>query len=94
MAKLEVLETNKPSSDDLPTKTIQEAKEVICPYLTDSINATMDNCIFPDKLEEADVRAIHNKGDPCQIMNYKPISILSVISEYLNESSVNKLTSL
>ena len=46
MAKLEALETNKPSSDNLPTKIIQEAKEVIYPYLTDSINATMDEYIW------------------------------------------------
>ena len=49
MAKLEALETNKVSRDNLPTKIIQEAKEVICPYLTDSINATMDNCVFYKK---------------------------------------------
>ena len=81
MAKLEALETNKPSSDNLPTKIIQEAKEVICPYLTDSINATIDSCIFPDKLKEADVRAIYKKGGSCQIVNYRPINILSAISK-------------
>ena len=64
MTKIEALKTSKPSSDNLPTKIIQEAKEVICPYLTDSINATMDNCVFPKKLKEAEVRAIYKKGGP------------------------------
>ena len=81
MNKIEALEANKPSSDNLPTKIIQEAKEVICPYLTDSINAAMDNCVFPKKLKEAEVRAICKKGDTCQIMYYRPISILSALSK-------------
>ena len=81
MTKIEALKTNKPSSDNLPTKIIQEAKGVICPYLTDSINAAMDNCVFPEKLKEAEVRAIYKKGDPCQISNYRPISILSALSK-------------
>ena len=54
---------------------------MICPYLTDSINATIDNCVFPEKLKEAEVRAIYKKGDTCQIMNYRPISILSALSK-------------
>ena len=64
MARLEALETNKPSSDNLPTKIVQEAKEVIYPYLTDSINATMDICIFPDKVKVAYIRAMYKKGGP------------------------------
>ena len=59
MNKIEALETTKPSSDNLPTKIIQEAKEVICPYLADSINAAMDICVLPEKLKEAEVRAIY-----------------------------------
>ena len=81
MNKIEALETNKPSSDNLPTKIIQEAKEVIFPYLTDNINAAMDNYAFPEKLKEAKVCAIYKKGDKCQIMNYRPISILSALSQ-------------
>ena len=64
MTEIEALETNKSSNDNLPTKIIQEAKEVIYLYLTDIINATMDNCVFPEKLKEAEVRAIYEKGDP------------------------------
>ena len=40
MNKIETLETKKPSSDSLSTKIIQEAKEAICPYLTDSLTVS------------------------------------------------------
>ena len=81
MIKIEALDNSKSNSGNIPTKIIQEAKEVICPYLTDCINATMDNCCFPDKLKEADVCAIHKKDDTCQKVNYRPISVLSAMSK-------------
>ena len=46
MTKIEALETSKPSSDSLPTTIIQEVKDVPCPYITVSINATIDNSVF------------------------------------------------
>ena len=81
MIKIEALETKNQSSDKSPTKSIQEAEEVICPYVTDSINATMESCLFPEKLKEVEVRAIYMKGNTCQIMNYRPINILSALSK-------------
>ena len=100
MIKIESLETNKPSSGNLPMKIVQEGKEVIFPYLTDSINATMD--VFPEKLKEAVVRAVYKKGDPCQILNYRPIRILSamskifqrIISEQINQFMAGMLSPL
>ena len=50
------------------------------------INATMDNCYFPDKLKEADVCAIHKKDDTRQKVNYRPICVLSAMSKILNGS--------
>ena len=102
MIKIEALDNIKSNSGNIPTKIIQEAKEVICPYLTDCINATMDNCCFPDKLKEADVCAIHKKDDTCQKVNYRPFSVLSamskiferIMSEQINQFFVGLLSSL
>ena len=102
MIKIEALDNSKSNSGNIPTKIIQEAKEVICPYLTDCINATMDNCCFPDKLKEADVCAIHEKDDTCQKVNYRPISSLSamskiferIMSEQINQFFLGILSSL
>ena len=94
MTKVEALEANESSSDNLPTKIIQEAKEAICPYLTDSINAAMNSCVFSEKRKEAEVSVIYKKGDTCQIMSYRPISILSArskIFERIISKQINKL---
>ena len=75
---------------------------MICPYLSACINATIDNCCFPDKLKEADISAIYKKDDTCQKVKYRPISVLSamsksferIMSEQINKYFVGILSSL
>ena len=81
MKFVEILDPCKSTSGDIPTKIIKMAKESICPYLTDCINAAIYNCSFPDELKKADVTAIFKKGDPCWKGNYRPISILAALSK-------------
>ena len=86
MKFVEVLDTSKSTSGDIPTKIIKMAKENICPYLTDCINAAIYNCTFPDELKKADVSAIFKKGDPSCNGNYRPISILTAMSKIYERS--------
>ena len=58
MRCVEVLDTSKSTSGDIPTKIIKMAKENICPYQTDCINAAIYHCSFPDELKKTDVSAI------------------------------------
>ena len=45
------------------------------------INQSLHSGIFPDKLKIAKVTPIHKKGDSKLITNYRPISVLPVISK-------------
>ena len=62
MKFVQLLDTYKSTSGDIPTKIIKMAKESICPYLTDCINAAIYNCTFPVELKKAGVSAISKKG--------------------------------
>ena len=86
MKFVEVLDTSKSTSGDMPTKIIKMAKENICPYLTDCINAAIYNCTFPDELKKADVSAIFKKGDPSCKENYRPICILTAMPKIYERS--------
>ena len=86
MKFFEVLDTSKSTSGDIPTKIIKMAKENICPYLTDCINAAIYKCTFPDELKKADVSAIFKKGNPSCRENYRPISILTAICKIYERS--------
>ena len=48
MIEIEALDNSKSNSSNIPTKIVQKTKEVICPYLTDCMNVTMENCCFPN----------------------------------------------
>ena len=49
------------------------------------------NGIVPDKMKIAKVIPVHKKGDPLDISNYRPISLLSSISKVL-EKIIHKRT--
>ena len=53
----------------------------LCPYLTDCINAAIQNCSFPDELKKADVSSIFKQDDSSWKGNYRPISVLSALSK-------------
>ena len=74
-----VLDTSKCSIGDLPPKIIKMAKESVCPYLADCINAVICKCSFSDELKKSDATAIFEKGDPSWKGDYRPISVLAVL---------------
>ena len=74
-------------SNDLLKKIITE----IAIPLEHVINLSIVNGIVPDKMKIAKVIPIHKKGDPLDISNYRPISLLSSISKVL-EKIIHKRT--
>ena len=70
-----------------PLLVIHAAHIIACP-LTHIINCSLNNGIFPSLLKIAKVIPIYKKGSPCDVGNYRPISILPVISKVF-ESIVN-----
>ena len=92
MSKIEALDSSKASSGNIPTAIIKDAKEVIAPFLTSCINLVINNCYFPDKLKEAEVRAIHKNSDKCQKLNYRPNSVLPNMSRIIERVMREQIT--
>ena len=57
--------------------SIESCSEV----LTKLFNNTILTCNFPDKLWVADVSPIFKKDDPQKSKNYRPVSVLPVVSK-------------
>ena len=77
--------------DELSARLIKEATPVIKEDLRDLINLSYKVNTFPDALKRANVKAIHKKGgnnDPAQ---YRPVSILTVISKVFERSAVEQM---
>ena len=74
--------------DDLPVRLLVDAKEYVSEPLTYILNLSLTTGVFPDKLKIARVIPIFKKGDKDKPGNYRPISILPVVSK-LFEKLVN-----
>ena len=74
---------NKKASQnsDIPTKIIKENSDIFGKVLCSFINDSIKPFTFPSCLKEADVTPIHKKGKKDKKENYRPVSILPVLSK-------------
>ena len=75
----------KPSSavgvDGIPLDAIKKCSAVIGAHLLHIINTSIATRVFPDSWKTAIVTPIHKAGDRSVVNNFRPISILSVLSK-------------
>lgn len=85
---------NKSSSgpDGLPEFLMKKVVHSYLLILTDIINDSMAQSIFPDCLKTAKVTPVHKKGSKTDVANYRPISNLSFFSKILESVVKNRLT--
>ena len=74
--------------DDLTVRLLVDARDYVSEPLAYILNLSFSTGIFPDKLKVARVVPIFKKGDKTAPGNYRPISVLPVISK-LFEKLVN-----
>ena len=77
--------------DEIPAKLVKDAKAVISPVLTKIINIGYETATFPDCMKPAIIKAIHKKDDPDDISNYRPISILPVLSKVIERAATDQI---
>ena len=67
---------------DIPTKLLKKVSSIVSESLCDIWNVQiMRNGTFPNKLKLADIKPVHKKLEQIFAKNYRPVSILSVISK-------------
>ena len=67
--------------DSIPAKMIKLSVNVIVPYLTNIFNHCVITNTFPDELKLADVFPCYKKDEVHLKENYRPISVLPVVSK-------------
>ena len=78
--------------DKLPAKLLRLSAESISWHMTSIFNQCIDDRSFPDAAKLAEVVPSFKKDDNLSVKNYRPISILSVLSKVLERLMVNQLT--
>ena len=67
--------------DGVPLLAVKKCFAVIGPHLLNIVNSSITTCTFPSAWKIARVVPIHKSGDKTDLNNFRPISILSVLSK-------------
>ena len=95
IVKIKMLKLNgrKSSSGPIPTNVLKENIGLYCNYITDCINASINDCVFPAPLKLADVVPVFKKDDKTNKNNYRPISLLPPLSKILERLLCDQINS-
>ena len=81
--------TNSYGSDEVPLRFIKDSLPIVIPYLTCIINTCTG--IVPAAWKHSIVVPIHKSGDDDLASNYRPISLLSMLSKVLEKVIAKQL---
>jgi retron-type reverse transcriptase len=84
---------NSADINGMSTKMIKDVKFEIATPLVHIFNLSLNDGVFPENLKCSRTVPIFKAGSPLLCDNYRPISLLSVISKVLEKYVANKLTS-
>ncbi len=83
--------TRSVGSDGIPLRFLQDALYVIVFYITCIINTTLVTGKFPTQWKHANVIPVFKSGDISVVNNYRPISLLPILSKILEKIVANQL---
>jgi hypothetical protein len=93
---IQVCKSLKPKSscghDQISSKLLQQIIDVIAVPLTFIFNKSFHDGRFPKAFKIAKVVPLFKGGDPTELINYRPISILSSVSKVLERLMYNRMT--
>ena len=88
------LDVNKAhGADGIPARILKECADVIAPSVCYLFNKSLCIGVFPSQWKLAHVMPIHKKGNKEFISNYRPVSLLCVLSKVLERCVFKRLLS-
>ena len=85
------LNNSKSVSGSIPTRMLKIAANICVPFLTSCFNNCVESGTFPDRLKLADIIPSFKKGSSTDKANYRPISLLPIVSKIFERLIVNQL---
>ena len=78
--------------DNVSAKLLKAGTPVLTHHILNLINCSILNSVFPDSLKLAQVAPLFKKLDPLEVTNYRPVSILPIISKVFEKTLSNQLS--
>ena len=84
---------NKPSHfNSIPAKVLKVIRKIVSPIISHIVNGSINSGIFPDYLKIAKIVPIFKSGNKYLIHNYRPISLLPLLSKIFEKVAHNQLS--
>ena len=80
-----------PVDNDIPTKMLIETNDICNKYITNIYNNSIEDQLFPDSLKQADCKPLHKKLATTDKENYRPVSLLPIISKIYERDMFNQI---
>ena len=86
------LDPNKATGPDgIPCRLLKETVRQIAPSLTQLFNLSLCCSTLPDDWKLANIIPVYKKGEKQYVDNYRPISLLSIVSKVLERCVLGKI---
>ena len=85
------LKNNKAAGGDIPLKLLKEC-DFTYGKLTNCMNNSLSEGLFPESLKKSNLTPVHKKNDLLDKENYKPVSILPLLSKVYERAILNQLS--
>lgn len=84
--------TNSIGSDGIALRFLRDALCVIVPFITCIVNTSLVTGVFPESWKHALVVPLYKNGDPEVVNNYRPVSLLPIMSKILEKIVARQLS--
>ena len=85
--------SNASQYSDTPTKITKENSDIFLNFICESNDNSIKSSIFPSCLKHADLTPLHKKCNKSLKENYRPASILSILSKAFERSMFKQKSS-
>ena len=75
----------------IPARFVKDAASVLTKPITHIVNVSIENNSVPCELKTARVVPFFKKNKRCEVSNYRPVSVLSVVSKFWKNLSIFSL---
>ena len=79
--------------DKIPARFVNDAASVLSKPITHIINLSIEQNVVPNDLKSARVIPLFKKNNRYEVGNYRPVSVLSVVSKILEKAVYTQLES-
>ena len=77
--------------DSLPPKLLKLGKDALAPPIATLVNMSIQQCLFPNCLKNAELSPVFKKDDSMNKTNFRPVSILVCFSKIFEKLYCDQL---